>query len=53
MDFSATWIRYTLGEVKMELGKTANVFSLWKYASKEFTLIRENREIKLKVINQR
>ena len=38
--------------MKKEIGKIANFFSLYKYASKDFTLIHENRETQLKVINQ-
>ena len=37
----------------MEIGKIANFLSFQQYASKDFTLIRENREIQLKVINKR
>ena len=50
--FLAIWTRYRMGEVKREIGKIAIFFSLQKYASKDFTLVSENREIQFKAINQ-
>ena len=41
-----------MGGVKREIGKIAIFFSLQKYASKDFTLVSENREIQFKAINQ-